>query len=84
MTPDHRTLATWTHEGVNYSVSVALEDDKAKEVIIEEVVGDQTRCASVPARIWTLEDLREAWTTEKRLDVRSYRAKKALDMAWEI
>jgi hypothetical protein len=80
----HRTLATWTHEGASYSVSVALEDDKAKEVIIEEVIGDQTRCASVPARIWTLEDLQEAWTTEKRLDVRSYRAKHALDLAWEM
>jgi hypothetical protein len=80
----HRTLATWTHEGARYSVSVAIEDGEAKEVVIEEVIGDQTRCASVPARIWTLEDLHEAWTTEKRLDVRSFRAKHALDLAWEI
>lgn len=48
-------------------MSVQMKNDTTTEVIVEAVIGDQTRCVSVPARMWTLEDLEAVWTTSKWL-----------------
>ena len=81
---NHQTLATWDHGGASYSVSVHLENGKPVEIIIEETIGDESRCVAAPAGGASLDELARAWSTSRSIPVLSHWAKQLLDLAEKL
>jgi hypothetical protein len=78
---NHRTLATWDHEGTSYCVSVRLENGEPKEVVFEQVTDGGVRCTSLTAGGASLAELEDAWSTRRRHSVMSFRVRQVLDIA---
>ena len=78
---DHRTLATWSHEGTTYTATLHLEEDRPTGLTIEAVAGDKLRAATLPIESGSLEWYAQVWSESKSSKHLTVAAERALAMA---
>ncbi len=78
---EHKMISTWEHDSDSYTVTVHVEDGKAREVIYEQVADGEVRRTSMAAGGASIDEIAKTWSTSRQLAVLSFRVRQVLDIA---